>query len=142
MLVKVRWLAARSWDDPIVDESRVLYVVAHPQANRPVYIGKADGCTVYERAFARDKHALWDWLANRGIHEHECLVGFPATDFVLTRQLLADVESLLIYNLQPHWNRQSTRTRGISRPGMVLFCYDEWRWRRSFRDTRAPGLPL
>jgi hypothetical protein len=135
MHVTVRWQTARSWDDPIVDETRVLYAVAHPTVMRPLYVGKADGSTVYKRAHARDKDALWNWLAEHGMDAHICLVGFPTTDGRLTRELLADVESLLIFNLKPHWNSQNTRRRGISRPGMEVFCANDWRWRKSFRDS-------
>ena len=135
MQTTVRWRAAKSWDDPITDARRVLYAVAHRGVRRPLYLGKADGCTVYERAHAPDKDGLWRWLADSGIHMHICLVGVPTTDGVLSRQLLADVESLLIFHLQPHWNIQNKRARGISRPGMVVSCIDEWRWCREFRDA-------
>lgn len=135
MQTTVQWQTAKSWDDPIVCATRVLYAVAHPRVGRPLYLGKADGCSVYERAHARDKDDFWNWLAECGIHVHVCLVGFLTADGALTRQLLADVESLLIFNLQPHWNCQNTRTRGISRPGMEVSCTNDWRWRSRFRDT-------
>ena len=114
MHTTVQWQTAESWDDPIVDDTRVLYAVAHPKVKRPLYLGKADGCSVYERAHARDKDAFWKWCAKHGIHVHNCLVGFPTTEGTLTRQLLADIESLLIFNLQPHWNSAVRNTGTVT----------------------------
>jgi hypothetical protein len=90
---------------------------------------------VRERAHASDKDVFWTWCRVHGIYEHACLVGHPATEGVLTRQLLADIESLLIFHLQPLWNSQNTRTRGISRPGMVVTCTGDWRWSSTFFDN-------
>jgi hypothetical protein len=53
----------------------------------------------------------------------------------LTKQLLEDVESLLIYRLQPWGNIRSSISR-ISRPGMIVRCRGSWPHpRRSFEDT-------
>ncbi len=66
MLTQLWWQRARSGDDSVLDETRVLYAVAHPQVRKPLYIGKADGRTVHERAIAPDKDDFWDWHACTG----------------------------------------------------------------------------
>jgi len=40
----------------------------------------------------------------------------------ITRQLILDVESLLIHSIKPWGNMQSTRSRSISRPGLTVKC--------------------
>jgi hypothetical protein len=44
----------------------------------------------------------------------------------LTRQLVCDVESLLIHQIQPWANTSNAKSRGrYSRPGMVICCQGE-----------------
>lgn len=52
----------------------------------------------------------------------------------LTKQLLADIESLLIFEIQPWGNIQSRESR-IARSGLELLCNGSWLHRqRVFRD--------
>jgi hypothetical protein len=58
----------------------------------------------------------------------------------ITRQLILDVESLLIHSIKPWGNIQSTQSRSISRPGLSVKC-DGKVWpigRRTFRDQNRP----
>lgn len=48
---------------------------------------------------------------------------------------VADVESLLVHQVKPWANTQGVKTRGIYRPGMVVYCQGQWPLRRrTFRD--------
>jgi hypothetical protein len=137
MLVQVWWQRANGADDPIRDDARVLYAYVHPNGREVLYIGKADGCSVRERSSYQGKPHFWQWCKRNGIEGYICLVGYP--DLVgggrLTIQLLADIEGLLIFSMQPPGNIQSTRTRGTSRSGMVVRCLGDWRWPREFQDN-------
>ncbi len=121
-----------------------LYAYQHPRTRELFYVGKADGCSVRARWNAADKDGLWDAVERgRGIHAHRVLVAafsLPA-GARLTRQLVADVESLLIFALQPWGNIASTRTR-ICRPGLrVRNLGRTWPGPRNLKDT-ANGVEL
>ncbi len=53
----------------------------------------------------------------------------------MTRQLLVDVESLLIYEVKPWGNIQAQSSR-IQRPGLMVECRGAWPLRkRVFQDS-------
>lgn len=107
-------------EDAGCDVSRVLYAYLHPRTLRPVYIGKAWGTTVAERWDARDKlNGVWPFLNSQGIKKHAIAVGDLSFTGRLTRELLSDVESLMIFAEQPIANIASTKSR-ISRPGLIV----------------------
>jgi hypothetical protein len=119
MKVTVNWLAvddhpeAWSWNC-------ALYAYLHPNDRKILYLGKAHGTTVRGRWNAPDKARLWRSLEkDRGIFEHRVLVGRLSTPERLTRQLVADVESLLIFATEP-WGNISARDSRISRPGLLV----------------------
>lgn len=119
--------------------SRALYAIVHPEKNEILYLGKADGSTVRQRWNAGDKHErVWYRIERElGVREHVLIVAEFRTSqgLRLTRQLLADIEGLLIYSLKPWANRQCVESRGITRPGMVVFCQGHWPIRKkTFRD--------
>ena len=89
-----------------------LYAVVHPRDDEIIYLGKADGCTVRSRWNAADKHErVWQRIEKeRGLREHCFIVGefrLPK-GWRLTRELVCDVESLLIFQIKPG---QTDKTR-------------------------------
>ena len=130
MLVNVEWGSHAD----LLHERRALYLIAHPRRWEPIYIGKADGTSVRERQVASDKLRMFrDLERQRGVYEHRLLVGLIDTAHRLTRELMADVESLLIMGLQPWGNIHSTRTR-IARPGLRVRNHGIWHWSGTFID--------
>lgn len=103
-----------------------------------LYIGKADGCTVRQRWNRSGKEAFWDALEReRGIFKHAVIFGeIELHDSSrLTRELLADIESLLISKLQP-WGNIQCRNLRIPRPGLHVRCAGAWPLRqRQFYDN-------
>jgi hypothetical protein len=83
------------------------------------------------------KPEFWEYLDQRGMDAHAVLVGDVelAPGRRLSRELLADIESLLIKRLRPAGNIQAIRSR-ISRPGLDVTCEGDWpHERRRFLDT-------
>ena len=121
------------------DWTLALYAILHPREAVVLYLGKADGTSVRTRWDADDKHErVWRRIEDEwGIFEHCFIVGefCPPTGVRLTRQLVADVESLLIHQIKPWANTQCVKTRDVYRPGMVVCCQGEWFLKRKiFRD--------
>jgi hypothetical protein len=104
----------------------VLYAYLNPLNDEILYVGIAWHRTVRQRFMDRDKNALRDFLLDElGLDEVKVIVGSVWMDGRLTRQLLSDVESLLIKRLQPAGNIMC-RSGRISRPGMRLECFEQW----------------
>ena len=124
MQVDVEWdMLGSANDDEGWDYQRCLYAYVTSR-NEIVYIGLAWDATVDQRWI--QKRNLWAYLRSVGISECSALPGeVEVIDGRLTRQLLGDVESLLIYAEQPSGNVQCTRTR-ITRPGMTVRCLGDW----------------
>lgn len=132
--VTLRWYGVDPAGDPCWSYTRALYAYLAPRTHEVLYIGKADGCSVRERW--REKSAFWrDLERQRSIFSHGVIVAELEGDFRLTRQLLADIESLLIHRLQPWGNIQCRSSRNYSRPEMRVTCRGAWPLRRRmFRD--------
>ncbi len=108
--------------------SRVLYAYLHPETSRLLYIGKADYCTVRERLYGKHKEAIFEEMQDDlGIREFHAIVGVLglARGRRFSSALLADVESLLIFKIQPPYNRHLRKSR-ISRPGLTVRCGGSW----------------
>lgn len=137
MTVEIRWREIGRDADLAWRYSRVLYAYLDPSGKEILYIGKADGTTVRQRWTRSAKEGFWDDLERElGILEHLVFVGEPflGAGTRLTRDLLADIESLLINRIKPWGNVASRRSR-ISRPGLVVRCLGDWLHpRRVFRD--------
>lgn len=130
------------WKDVMTDENlwrinRGLYAYLAPDGQEILYIGKVDGTTVRQRWQRSAKPAFWGYIENDlGVNEHIVLVGLITLEKGrhLTSQLIADIESLLIYKLGITGNIQSRKSR-ISRPGMIVTCSGSWpSKRRQFTD--------
>jgi len=122
--------------NPLWRVDRGLYAYLDPKSLEILYIGKVDGTTIRQRWVRSGKSGFWDDLEKeRGIHRHVVMAGKVALDRGrLSRELLADIESLLICRLQPWGNIQSRRQR-IARPGLLVKCVGEWPLKRaSFYD--------
>jgi hypothetical protein len=115
--------------------SRTVYAYLAPRVNEVLYIGKADGCTVRERWV--QKRQFWsDLEQQRNLKSHRVIVAdWEIPDGSrMTRELLADVESLLIFEVKPWGNVQAQSSR-TSRPGLIVECRGKWPLtRRIFRD--------
>jgi hypothetical protein len=137
-IVILNWsLPYRERDDPRWDYNSALYAYLRPRSAEILYIGKADGRTIWQRLNDPDKNSLWHHLSKhyqvRGLR---VIVAEFETDMRITRQLVYDIETLLIYSIKPVGNEQATRSRNISRPGLVVLCRGKaWPYpQRKFRD--------
>jgi hypothetical protein len=128
MQVRVRWTALDNEGlHPFWSANCGLYAYVGPR-NEVLYIGKVDGCTVRQRWSRCGKEAFWDDLEReRRISTHAVIFGDIELEngSRLTRELLCDIESLLISQVQPWGNIQSRCSR-TSRPGMLVRCVGCW----------------
>lgn len=127
MNVEIAWEYTGAGEQSL-EFSRVLYAYLHPETSRLLYIGKADYCTVRERLYGKHKEAIFEEMQDDlGIHEIHAVVGvlLLVGDRRFSSKLLADVESLLIFEVQPHYNRQLRKSR-ISRPALTVRCGGSW----------------
>jgi hypothetical protein len=114
-----------------------LYAYLRPRHPEVLYIGKAARRTFFQRLNDPDKDAFFRDLAEqRGIHSVRVIVAQIEASQNVTGQLVLDVESLLIHTIKPWGNIQASRSRGISRPGLIVNCQGQaWPLReRTFRD--------
>ena len=127
MRVEVEWSYAGPADENI-EFSRVLYAYLHPTSNEILYVGKSDYCTVRERLRGPHKEAIFSAIVKeQQISALHAIVGvlYLPPERRFSSELLADIESLLIMQLQPIYNRQSRQSR-ISRPSLVVHCVGDW----------------
>lgn len=139
MSIRIHWAVISGEDDAKWGWSGVLYAYLAPGDEEILYVGKADGAnsTVRRRWNADDKAGFWrDLERQRGIHQHAVTVGAVnvGRGGRLTRELLADVESLLIKWEQPWGNVQGRKERNFSRPGMKVRCAGDWPGRARYLD--------
>ena len=136
MNVKVVW-SILSDDDDRWNTIRCLYAYLAPNEKEILYIGKSWGDSVRQRWNRSGKEKFWDDLEEqRGIKSHIALIGEVALekDRRLSDQLLADIESLLIFKENPWGNIQSTNSR-TSRPGMFVECSGQWPSKKMYYDV-------
>lgn len=136
MQVDVSWALVADDNHDAWGWNCALYAYLHPKQREILYLGKADGTTVRARFTAPDKMRFWrDLEGKRRIYDHRMLVGQLSTKERLTRQLLADVESMLIFAIRPWGNISATRSR-IFRPGLrVRNIGRPWVGPRKLKDT-------
>jgi hypothetical protein len=129
MDIKIDWKILTP-DSKEWDYYRVLYAYLNPSDAKIVYIGLAFHRTIRQRFKEKDKKPLFDFLRDKhNIYSVDVLMGDLEMDGRLTRQLLSDVESLLIKRVQPIGNIACKNSR-ISRPGVKLQCYNQWPYER------------
>ena len=125
--VELSWRPVMT-EDPAWTWSLALYAIAAAGSREIIYLGKADGSTLrqrWRRDGAKEKFRRWYERVFR-TETHLLFVGeFVMSTARLTRQLVADIESLLIHRLKPLGNIGAIRTR-ISRPRLRVSCTGEW----------------
>jgi hypothetical protein len=91
------------------DYNLSLYAILHPTAYDILYLGKATVAPILSRWNVDDKHdRVWSRIeGERELFEHGFIVGeFRLPDGQrLTRQLVCDVERLLVHQIKP-WLRE------------------------------------
>jgi hypothetical protein len=127
--VILHWYDIKGDDDPRWDHDLALYAYLAPDGREILYIGKCDRTTVRGRWRYSAKAEAWDSI-NQVCDTHCVIVAEIETNERVTRELLADVEGLVIYRvhqLQPLHNLQNTASRGqYRRPGMRIECRGAW----------------
>jgi len=139
MAIEVEWHYIAGARDREWNRTNVLYAYTDPEDDVILYIGKAYGpsTSVRLRFQADDKADFRDFITNElGVKKVNVLVGTLILEEGerLTRQLLADVEGLLIFREDPCGNVQNTRSRRISRSGMRIKCTGDWPGQRLYID--------
>jgi hypothetical protein len=122
LAVTLHWYSVADDDDCRWRHDLALYAYLAPVRDEIYYLGKCDRTTVRGRACYSAKSAAWDCI-NGQSKTHRLIVAEIEVNQRLTRALLSDIESLVIYEAQPCCNVQNTRSRGKhSRPGMRVEC--------------------
>ncbi len=125
MSIEIEWrtlsAASKEWH-----HNHVLYSYLDPHTDRILCVGMAWRRSVKQRFTDRDKRSVFDFFHDElGLDVVKVQVGEAWMEGRLTRQLLSDIESLLIKRLKPIGNIMCRVTR-ISRQGMRLECFHEW----------------
>jgi hypothetical protein len=128
LVVRLHWKYVGGDDDPRWRYQRALYAYLAPQKGEILYLGKCDGTTVRARWKYSAKTGVWDFVNNdRGLRSHRLIVAdieLPPGQR-LTRELLGDVESLLINRVGTCSNIQCRSSR-IQRPDLQVRCLGAW----------------
>lgn len=122
LAVMLHWFWVEGDDDARWRHDLALYAYLAPVKPEIYYFGKCDRTSVRGRACYSAKEGAWDCI-NKLSKTHRVIVAEIEVEQRLTRELLADIESLLIFTVQPCCNVQNTASRGKhSRPGMRVEC--------------------
>lgn len=136
MSIKITWYRIDEHNEFLWDVNRGLYAYLGAE-DEFLYIGKVDGRTIRQRFQRSAKPHYWDFVeANLGYFETEVIVGIVELPQGSrhSRQLLSDIESLLINEIQPLGNIACRNTR-ISRPGLSFKCCGDWNYnKKTFTD--------
>lgn len=129
LAVTLHWYSVEGDTDSRWRHNLALYAYLPPFTFKSAiyYLGKCDRTSVRGRASYSAKPGAWDCI-NRLSKTHRVIVAEIDVEQRLTRALLSDIESLLIFLIQPCCNIQNTRSRGRhTRPGMRVECKgDAW----------------
>lgn len=132
MDVSINWVAVNEEDDEM-DDSGVLYAYLHGDTGELLYVGKSDSSTVRERLYGEHKDEMFEWLDdNYDMESFGLLVGYLdlPSGRRQTSQLLGEVESLLIYCLQPPANVANKQSHS-ARQDLVVHCIGDWQQNES-----------
>jgi len=93
-----------------------------------LYIGKTDDQTVRQRFVSNFKRKFHDLYTRLNILKVDVIAANVQliTSARLTREWLDDLESLLIFRLQPPLNESKRTSRRATRPGTVVVCAGDW----------------
>src|SRR5271169_6300923 len=103
--VVLHWYSVADDDDTRWRHDLALYAYLAPIKAEIYYLGKCDRTTVRGRASYSAKAGAWDCINERS-KTHCLIVAEIEVTHRLTRELLSDIESLLIYEIQPCCNVQ------------------------------------
>ncbi len=108
--------------------SGCLYAYLHPATRGVLYIGKTENLTVRQRFVSNFKRKFHDLYARLDILKVDVIAADIelTASARLTHQWLDDLESLLIFRLQPPLNDSKRKSRGATRPGTVVVCIGDW----------------
>lgn len=136
MSVKIKWYWIDDETELLWSVNRGLYAYVSPKGEI-LYIGKVNGTTVRKRFQPSAKPSLWNFIVNGLGHNYvKVMVGLVELPLGSrhSRQLLSDIESLLIYEIKPPGNVACRNTR-ISRVGLSISCNGDWNYfRKKFFD--------
>lgn len=145
MDIEVNWERIRGSRDPNWDQSRCLYAYCGPTSPHIHYIGMTYDMDIAGRWHGEHKDGVFERMyRSAGLSEIDVVVLSGYIDLEpgrnLSEQLLCDIESLLIHELQPCGNVRSTRTRNRGRRDMTVMCTGDWPiTQKEFQD---PGVPV
>jgi hypothetical protein len=108
-----------------IQASNAIYFFRRKRGRGILYIGKAGRQTVKGRLFCRSKDRLRE-LAKRDGGEVRPFVAALFTKRPVTRKLVDDVERLLIFLVDPPWNRPGKLTCRLHHRELVVKCTGEW----------------
>jgi hypothetical protein len=141
LAVTLHWYWVESDVDSRWRHDVALYAYLAPVKAEIYYLGKCDRTSVRGRAAYSAKSGAWDCI-NTLSKTHRLIVAEIEATQRLTRELLADIESLLIFTIHPCCNVQNTASRGKHcRPGMRVECKGA-AWplsKRIYSDKAAEG---
>lgn len=138
MLTRVLWDPVYRRSDPRFKWRKVVYSFVSPDREEILYIGQAYDCTVRQRWSYRGNKKVWDWLSSELRTPRSSVVLLVGQVVVpvhrkLTRRVISDVESLLIYRIKPCANVHHIDTLNC-RPGIRVQCLGGWHgWKRDYR---------
>jgi len=125
-------------DEDLWRQQRVLYAYIDPEDNEIIYLGKAWSHSTWSRFIAEDKEKVWE-ECGLSPTDVDVIVGSieMARGMRLTKEMLAVLEGLLIYRLEPECNKQSIYG-GKSKEGLKVCCVGEWPYKtQQFIDDRV-----
>lgn len=137
MEVRIRWINIPSFESPLWSLQCVLYAFFAPTNDEALYVGKADFTTVKKRYQCKSKERVRNLIKKKKrLDGWRVYVGeiYLESGRRFSSELLSDIESLLIMNLQPCGNNKARKTR-ISRPDLLVKCCGAWPLnKKTFRD--------
>jgi hypothetical protein len=135
----VHWRTLRPQDqDDGWYQAHCLYACLAPRTGEILYIGKSVGTSMRQRWNRGAKQFFWEDLGRaRGLENHAVMIGEVALPEggSLSRELLADIESVLIHRVRPWGNIMCRKGRTV-KPRLTLSCRGAWPLRqKTFRDS-------
>lgn len=127
MEIEIEWSSLEQ-NKELWEQKKCVYAYLTADTKEILYVGKSWSTTVRQRWNRSGKEGFWDDLETmRDIYRHCPIIGeiYMEQSRRLTKELLADIESLIIITEQPWGNIQSKKTR-ISRPRMTVTCSGLW----------------
>ena len=119
-----------------IRSTSALYLLKNPRAGKILYIGKAGSQTIRDRWLCRSKDRIAKLARKERIRVRPLVAGLH-TSRRLTSELVNDVERLLIFLVQPRWNRMGMDTCRLHHRELVVNCSGKWplrRYRFSYLD--------